>query len=42
VLVAGLLLVGVVAEEDGLFAAAGTLLARLPFAALWLVSPGRL
>jgi arsenical pump membrane protein len=32
-LVAGLLLVGVVAEEDGLFAAAGTLLARLPFGA---------
>ena len=30
-LVAGLLLVGVVAEEDGLFAAAGLLLARSPF-----------
>ena len=27
---AGLLLVGVVAEEDGLFAAAGSLLARFP------------
>jgi arsenical pump membrane protein len=32
-LVAGLLLVGVVAEQDGLFAAAGTLLARLPLGA---------
>lgn len=42
VLVAGLLLVGVVAEEDGLFAAAGSALARLPGSAraLYLVALG--
>ena len=40
VLVSGLLLVGVVAEEDGLFAAAGATLARLPGGArlLYLVA----
>lgn len=36
-LVAGLLLVGVVAEADGLFAAAGALLARLPLGARGLL-----
>lgn len=42
VLVAGLLLVGVVAEEDGLFAAAGATLARIPGGArvLYLVALG--